>query len=92
MKKIFNIKNLVIVLVWIITVGYFSLQKEKQQKQIYQLISERDSIRHTSDSMHQWVFALDVELSRYQRCFEHLEKVDPAAAKEFDRYYSLETE
>jgi hypothetical protein len=90
--KIFNLKSLTVFLIWSLTIVYFSLLNERKEKQIYQLISERDSIRHTSDSIHQWVFALDVELSRYQRCFEHLEEVNPAAAKEFDRYYSLETE
>ena len=90
--KIFNLKSLVVFLIWSLTVVYFLFLNERKEKQIYQLISERDSSRHTSDSMHQWVFSLDVELSRYQRSFEHLEKVNPPAAKEFDRYYSLETE
>ena len=51
-----------------------------------------DSLTHLIDSLHDEAFNANSAMGRYELSLQHLEEVNPKAAKQFNDYLSNETE
>ena len=60
--------------------------------EVKSLSMERDSLIHISDSLNMELFNEKTQTGRYELTLEHLEEVNPGAAKEFNDYLEHETE
>ncbi len=92
MKFYSILPGLISILILGVLTFYFNNEIKKKDLQISVIKNERDSLQNFADSMHFWVFQLDVEMARYERANEQIEEKFPEAAKEWRRFYTQETE
>ena len=79
------------------TVYGYREQNEKLKKEVT-FISDSvlthnvDSLTHLIDSLHDEAFTANNAMGRYELSLQHLEEVNPKAAKQFNDYLTHETE
>lgn len=75
-----------------LTALWLMVMWSNQNIEIKRLSGERDALIKTSDSLNMELFNEKCMTGRYELTIEHLEEVDPKAAKKFNDYLSHETE